>query len=293
MEFNTSTLGYKLLSGKLIENRKHSEQLNKYLAGLIDSDGSFHLYFSKDRVGEYRTYCFLNVHQSDRNDPQHEMMIALRSFYDIGVLSFFTREENSPMCVWKLASKETKKLTNLIKKHLRIKGTHLDNLLWLQDELKGVPLREEHIEELKEFSKCSRRNSRWSKHPKHPSWAWLAGYLAGDGHFRCRLNRQVFDKRNNRLSYHNQLYIQVASHMSDKFLLDFLALHLGGSVSTSRGYPKWTKGLGKSSENSALPLLKQLRKYMCMRKKYVIIERMIEFHELNRSQRLNELKAKA
>lgn len=296
MEFNTSTLGYKLISGKLESKRNHSEQLNKFLAGFIDADGSFYMYFSKDRVGMYRSYCFTCIDQAASVDYNHSMMKALRSFYNVGSFRTYTQEERhgkSLMYSWLIASKDTLKLTNLIKKHLLIKGTHLDNLLWLQEELRGVPLTKEQVEDLKPFIKCSRKNSKWIKQPKHPSWAWLAGYLAGDGHFRCRIKRRVWDKRFDRFTYHNQLSVSATSSTDDGFILDFIARHTGGKVGIYSGYTNWTRGLGKSTEKSSLPFLRKLRKYMCLEKKYTIIEQMIKFHENNKSQRLSELGAKA
>jgi len=292
MKFNTSTLGYNLLSGKLISSRKNSEQLNKFLAGFIDSDGCFTMYYAKGRNGKFRGYLMMCITQTDINDPDHQMMIALRSYFNLGILSFHTKDKSS-VCEWRLAKKETLILLNRLRKHLRIKGTHVENLLWLQEEISKVEFNEEQLEDLKCFSKYSRRNSTWEKRPKHPSWAWLAGYLAGDGHFRCRINRQVFDKRNNQLAYHNQLYVSATSSVEDGFILEFLQEHLGGKVCVIGGYPRWTKGLGKSTETQALDILKNLRKYMCLEKKYLIIERMIEFHEKNKSQRLSELGAKA
>ncbi len=245
MEFNTSTLGYKLLSGQLKNNRKHSEQLNKFLAGFIDSDGSFFLYFSKDRKGFYRAYCFTTLTQSWANDKDHTLLKSLADFYLLGKVSTYKRDGIS-VGDWRLSSKDTKSLTNRIAKHLRIKGTHLDNLLWLQQELQGVALTLSQVEELKEFSKCSRENSKWVKTPKHPSWSWLAGLLAGDGHFRCRINRKVWDKRYSRYTYHNQLVVSITTSHADEFILHFIQRALGGRIATpgKKKYPRWTKGLG-------------------------------------------------
>lgn len=292
MEFNTSTLGYKLISGKLKNNRNHSEQLNKYLAGLIDADGSFFLYFLKGRSGEtYTPYCFFSLSLSESSDKDFILLKALRDFYNLGKVTVQLRD-GVRVGHWHLASRETRILSNKILKHLRLKAKHLDNLLWVQEELRGVKLSEENVEELKDFSKCSRINSTWLKEPKHPSWTWLAGFLDGDGHYRCRVNRKVFVKRDGQFRNHNQLVISATSCDSDRSILDFISNHIGGSVKYSSGYPTWTMGLGRSSEKRSLPFLKQMRKYSCLRLKYSIIEDMIKFHE-DKSQRLSESGAKA
>jgi len=284
MEFNTSTLGYKLTSGQLKDRRKHSEQLGKYLAGLIDADGCFSIYYSKQRTGTYKAYCFFSIGLTEDID----LVESLHKYYGVGKFKRHIKK-GKEISYWLCASNDTKILTNRIAKHLRIKGTHLDNLLWLQEELKGVPLSEDNIAELKEFSKCSRANSRWLKHPKHLSWAWIAGYLDGDGHYRFRENRKVWDKRFNRYTLHNNLVVSAVAGDTDKFILDKLSIDLGGTVNYSAGYPKWTMGLGKATEARALHFLKNMRKYCCMSRKYSIIDRMVLFHEANRQQRLNKL----
>ena len=79
--YNTDTLAYKLLSGSLRKNRKHSEQLNKYLAGLVDTDGCISLFFYKTRTtGLQRVSVTVNLTQAATNDPDFEVIRALQSF---------------------------------------------------------------------------------------------------------------------------------------------------------------------------------------------------------------------
>ena len=188
----------------------------------------------------------------------------------------------SVVCTWTMRGKEARKLFNLIGKHLRVKGTHFNNICETYTALNTLRLSDSAVEELKAYSKCSRESSSWLKQPKHPSWAWLAGYLDGDGHYQCRLNRKKC----------NELSVQAVASSSDSKVLEFLKEHLGGSLYTTvSGVVRWRRGMGKSHEKFALPVLKKLRKYSCLPGKYKAIQRMIEFHEKNKSQRLNKLQS--
>lgn len=289
MKHNTDTLGYKLLSGKLKENRKHSEQLNKYIAGLLDADGCLGLTFNpyKGRFMINLTFIFL---QALSNDPDGLLVKAIQSFYNIGSISYRNLKGDnnySSVAVWTMGSKDFLKFYFLIKNHLRIKGTHWDNLVWLYMELKGCYLSEENIIELKEFSKYSRKNSRWLKQPKHLSFAWFAGYLDGDGHYRLR-HRKKFIKKYGKCCNSNELSMSIACDKDDSHVLDKIQVDFGGHQHHhKKGHFIWTLALGKNSTVWALKLLKQLRKYCCLEKKYSIISDMIQFHE-DYQQRLNK-----
>lgn len=289
MKHNTNTLGYKLLSGKLKESRKHSEQLNKYLAGLLDADGCVSLVFRpcKDKFSINLTF---NLLQSFSNDPDGTLIKALRDYYDLGAVNYRDLLGDnifSSVVVWTLGSRDTKKLFNLVGKHLRIKGTHWDNLIWLYDELKGLRLSVDNREELREFSKCSRKESSWLKTPKHLSFAWLAGYFDGDGHYRFR-QRKKFVKSYGKECNANELCVQVSCDYSDLKVIIKIVEDVGGNYYRHKsGHIIWKRSLGKNDSNYALKLLKHLRKYSCIEKKYSIIEDMIKFHE-DYQQRLNK-----
>lgn len=289
MKHNTNTLGYKLLTGDLKRSRKHSEQLNKYLAGLLDADGCLSFTFAKYK-GYYTIGITFMLLQSFSNDPDGELVKALRDYYDIGAVNYrdlMGDNTFSSVAVWTLGSKDILKLFNLIGKHLRIKGTHWENLIWTYKELKGFHLSLDNIIELREFSKCSRKNSRWLKHPKHLSFAWLAGYLDGDGHYRYR-SRQRYMKKIQKCCNSNELCVQVSCDYDDGFIVEKMREDFGGALSRHKcGHFIWKRALGKNSSFYALKFLKQLRKYCCLTRKYSIIEDMIEFHE-DYQQRLNK-----
>jgi hypothetical protein len=273
--FNTSTLGYKLMSGYF---KSHSEQLNKYVAGLFDSDGSVGLAFKEHSNGRGSVYLQLTIGLSASTDPDFALLRALCNHYRLGKVYYAL--SNSPIAKsslgsWRLNSKESRKFLNVIMKHLLIKGSHADNLLWLVDELDGYTIKWDVLNELREFSKCSRDNSKWLKKPKHPSWPWLAGYLDGDGHYRCRLN----SVRKGSTSLRNELKLFVGASITDGFILEFLKEHIGGSLRLRKDSLWFLQlALGKGSRVYAIKFLKQMQKYCCLENKHRVICSMLNYH---------------
>lgn len=278
--FNTSTLGYKLISGQLRRNRKHSEQLNKYVAGLIDADGSLSLSFSKTNDYYNSKLSFILV-QSFSNDPDGELIRALRDYYNIGTIQYRVYDylPESSQILWMLGTKDFRILFNRIGKHLRIKGTHFQNLSELVEDLKGIKLQKEHLEELKEYSKCSRKHSMWIKHPKHLSFAWVAGFLDGDGHYRCRIGRVRYNKTEDRHQSSNELSVIFNLHKDDRHIAEFFKVCFNGKLRENDSYITWRRSLGTNNKSFSILFLKNMRKYSCLYKKYKIIDEMVKFLE--------------
>lgn len=275
MRFDTNTLGYKLTSGHLRENRKHSEQLNKYLAGLMDADGGMSFKISPDRTkGQYRVYISITLTQSASVDPDFELLRSLRDYYNLGSIYYRVVESEvhkSSVGEWKLADREARILYNRIAKHLRVKGTHWDNLVQVSEQLKLSTIGTSAVQELKEYSKCSRQNSKWMRHPKHLSWAWVAGFLDGDGHYRFRHRKGT---------KHREIYVTFNSSSSDYFISDFFKVCFkGNKYVNAKGLHIWKRALGRDNRSFALVFLKKLRKYSCLINKYSTIDKIIKFHE--------------
>lgn len=271
--FNTNSLAYKLISGKLKENRKHSEQLNKYLAGLIDADGCLSLHFTTDRNPEKtRMKLCLSLGQSASVDPDFTLLRALRNFYNLGSVYYRVVDSEvhkSSIAEWRISTKESLILLNRIGKHLRIKGTHFDNLVWLMEELKAFAIPLQCVEELKEFSKCSRKNSKWVTHPRHLSWAWVAGFLDGDGHYRFRERKDT---------NHKEIYITFNCGKNDEFIADFFKVCFKGNVyHNAAGLVVWKRALGKANKAFSLPFLRKLKEYICIEYKYTTVLEMIKY----------------
>lgn len=277
--FNTDTLGYKLISGKL---KKHSEQLNKFLAGLLDADGYISADFCRNRL---QIQC--GIQQSESNDPEFRMMKAIRDHYDMGTLIYKNPEKSThtTSCRWTLRTRESKRLFGLISKHLRIKGTHFRNIVEMHDELLDLVLTDSQVSELKEYFQCSRSNSKWIKMPKHTSAVWLAGYLAGDGHFELRTRRGSTSCR-----------VSAVANVIDIQALQLIQKDYKGSINRGNNDPEkpnynnyvWRRGLGIAHVKFSLPFLRKLKGVMCLYKKYEVIDKMIEYLT-DKAQRLNNV----
>lgn len=263
MRFYPNTLGFKLQSGQI---KKHSEQLNKFVAGLFDADGYISFDFCRNKI---QLQCGIVL--IDEN-----LIYSLQKHYKMGTIIVTDGKlaSHSTFYKWAMRSKESKKFFNLIGKHLRIKATHFRNLVNIHTELEEETLQEDMISSLKEISKESRKNSKWLRHPKHPSYAWVSGYLAGDGHFEFKKGT----KRNPR-----EVVARASSvcHKDDCFIQYFLKTAFGGSVTTSHGgdHYIWRVSLGRGSAKFAVDFLKKLRLYMCMERKFIVIDDLIKFHE--------------
>lgn len=253
----------KLKAGTL---KKHSEQMHKWTAGFVDSDGSISLHIKKHTNGRYGIYLQVSIAQTDTT-----ILHELRAYYKLGSVGSDS---------WHLSGKDAHKFVNLIGKHLLIKATHLDNLLWITKELSGISVRD--VEDIKCFSKYSRSTSRWRHEPKHIPYAWLAGYLDGDGHYRVRTGR-VRLYSNGSTAVVNELKLFVGCARSDSFILDKLKEDHGGSVRLRKdGCYFWQLSLGRNSRSKALPFLKKLRMYICLPRKAEAVNKMIAFHTTRR-----------
>jgi len=273
---DTNDYIYRFLNGNLGENRKHSEVVNKILAGYIDSDGTVSIHRNE---GTLRIS--LTLSQAAVNDPDFEILRAFHKFYGLGTLHFrFSDVEGeSSRCDWKLSIADTIKLFNLLGKHLIVKGTLLRDCIKLYEENKGKKLSDAEYEVICNTRDTLRSSSGPLKRKKHPSWAWLAGYIAGDGHLCCRLNRKrrKYDKKVDKyydMTY-NELYVVIVSDIRGP--LDFLMEHLNGSVyAVKDSYFQWKRSLGKGNLKFSEEFLSKLKPYMLHPKKYRAIQRMLK-----------------
>ena len=273
MSFNTSTLGYKLVSGVLKKNRVHSEQLNKYVAGLFDADGYIGFEFVTDLL-----YLRAGITVSASVDEDFRTLRALHQFYNLGTLMYHYQDNGVSNCSWRISTKDCQTFYNRVGKHMRIKQTHFHNLLEEQKRWKLIKIEcKDTQRKLKEFSKYSRSTSSWFKRPKHLSFAWVAGYLDGDGCYRIRRKSGTI----------RTLSVKAASH--DLFILGKLQEDFGGSINTQAKDDEtikcWRRGLGIGNIKFSLPFLYNMRKFSCIENKYRKIQEMITHLENSASRK--------
>lgn len=155
-----------------------------------------------------------------------------------------------------------------------IKAKHWKELYIKYTELKGIDVSQQE-DSLKEFSKISRNNTGPLKPKNHPTWAWVAGYLDGDGCY-------TFKK--------NQIHVGAIAHIKDVCALELLYKAFGGSLYKEMpdNTRLWRHGLGKSQSSFAKMFLTNVVKHSRLKKHK--IEQMLNFH--NQPQRLNESTSK-
>jgi hypothetical protein len=245
----------KFLRGEV--ERRHSEVLNKILAGYIDSDGC--ISYKDGRLS-------VSLSQAAVNDPDFEVLRAFFKYYGVGSLSYrcSTVDAESSRCDWRVYGRDAAKLLNLIGKHLITKGKYADKV--------------KSAYESKTYETIDRGLTGPVKRKKRPSTAWLAGLAAGDGHFCCRLGRErkKFDKERGKhySMIYNELYIVIVSDKREP--LDFIQEHYGGSVCDKGTYFSWKRSLGKGHKSFSLAFLHSIKRYMLHPKKRSTIERMEE-----------------
>ncbi len=263
MKFYSNTLGYMLHNGLL---KKHSEQLNKYVAGLMDTDGCCGFEFTAGHA-----YVRMGISQAATVDSDFRMLRALHKHYGIGHLTYGYQENDVSNCSWRLSTKDAQKLYGLIGKHMRVKQSHFKNIL--------EHPREGSREELIEFSKKSRRESCWLKRPKHLSYAYVAGLIDGDGCYRIRR------KGGSVVS----MCVKVA--MQEDFILHKLQEDFNGSINHhSEGMLCWRRGLGKGHIKFSLPFLHKMAQYSCIENKFLKIDEMIRILQAAETKRLDTIK---
>lgn len=261
-----------------------NEALIKYLAGLLDADGSLAFAFKADPNNPGISFVGLHLRLAsseavDRNGFVDSLpaLTGMGSYYRSGVKAQF-----KTWFVGKRADLEMI-LPRLIK-HMVIKAKHWDWLLhmWRGLRVDSKTVTDAERDELKEASKYSRRSNVGPLKPKnHPTWAWVAGYLDGDGTYSYRLNPGT-----------NSWVINVSAvaHINDIHVLEFLQNAFGGYI-----YPQgqaedvkvWRRPMGYQNRSFALSFLPNLTKHSRLKRHK--IEAIIHHHR----QRLSVQGAKA
>lgn len=247
----------------------------KYLAGLLDADGSLSFKFCKTETGKTYVYLILALSASETVD-KHGYVKSLSE--KVGSVCKIEYEKETYSDAWKWSIQKRSELDQFLPrvlKHMVIKAKHWLTLYNKYTSLKGVDVTD-YVEELKEFSMESRNNVGPLKPKKHPTWAWVAGYLDGDGCY-------TFSKK--------AIHVGAIANVKDVVALELLYKAFGGSLYAPRddNTQLWRHGLGFSQSSFAKMFLTGVVKHSRLKKHK--IEQLLAFH--NQPQRLNEFTATA
>lgn len=241
-----------------------NESLVKYLAGLLDADGSLSINFKADPNREDRFFITLRMTlaSSDAVD-QHGFVESLPKEHGIGSTARYgARMQFITWTVNRRADLEM--LLPRIIKHMVIKARHWQWLLetWREWRADSKTCSVKERDALIAASRESRRTNVGPLKPKnHPTWAWLAGYLDGDGCYAYRTHRA------------NTGYVQwtmnvsAVAHIHDASVFEFLQASFGGVISDQSPTVKvWRRSLGYQNRDFALRFLPHLAKHSRMKR---------------------------
>lgn len=174
---------------------------------------------------------------------------------------------------WRIAKRaDLEMILPRLIKHMVIKARHWQ---WLLETWRGERWRSyagAEVAVLKEASKQSRIERVGPLKPKnHPTWAWLAGYLDGDGWYR----RFYQAKPHNYWAMH----VGAVAHLNDVSVLHFLRQAFGGNIRDHGQSPNvkvWVRNLGVQDRSFALRFLPSLAKHSRLKREK--IDQIIHHH---------------
>lgn len=235
------------------------ETLAKYLAGLLDADGTLAFRFTAYK-GEYYLSLAISLGASEAVD-KHGFVESLPEITGFGSVSKgCTNKSEKPFYTWTVAARaHVEMLLPRLIKHMVVKAQYWDWLLGQWRELRSGRISEATKHQLAEESKHYRAEKVGPIKPKnHPTWAWLAGYLDGNGCYDFRTQKDG----------HRRMAIRVCSHVNDESVLDFIQNAMGG-----RRYPhscpnakEWHRCLGPSNKAFAVPFLQKMAQHSHLKK---------------------------
>ncbi len=236
------------------------ESFVKYLAGLLDADGSLSFNFKRDLNRPDRYFLSLNLRLASSNAvDKHGFVVNLPKIYGIGSVSRYGK--SSQFIAWNVSKRaDLEVLLPRIIKHMVIKAKHWQWILdtWRETRAGRKTLSLEEREQLTLASSRSRRTNVGPLKPKnHPTWAWLAGYLDGDGTYSYRRYRV-----NGYIQW--AIYVSAVAHINDILVLQFLEKSFGGQITDqgqSEGVKIWKRSLGYQNRDFALRFLPKLARH--------------------------------
>lgn len=249
-----------------------NESLVKYLAGLLDADGSASFNFKRDIRYPDKLYVLLRISlaSSDAVD-RHGFVDSLPELTKMGGTSRYGKSRQ--FVTWTVAKQaDVEMLLPRLVKYMVIKAQHWQWMLETWRAHRGRVISDEERAVLEASSKASRRTRLGPLRPKnHPTWAWLAGYLDGDGYYTCSWlkNKNCWTMR-----------IGAVAHKNDKHVLEFIQRSHGGLIvehGQSKDCLNWYRSMMLSHRSFALSFLPNVAKHS--RLKRYKIDQMIHVHQ--------------
>lgn len=242
-----------------------NETLVKYLAGLLDADGSLSLTF-KAWDSWYYLGLSLSVTAADAVDKDGfvEKLPELT-----GMGSVYRYGKNAQFASWRVSKRaDLEMLLPRLIKHMVIKAKHWQWLLDLwRSRRADSEVSAEERDDLTAQSKESRKTRVGPLRPKnHPTWAWLAGYLDGDGTYHYRSGTSTDDYRRWNIA------VSAVAHANDASVLEFLQNSYGGVIrphGQSDNVLVWWRSLGYQNREFALRFLPHLAKHSKLKREKI------------------------
>ena len=237
-----------------------NESLVKYLAGLLDADGSLSFSFKPDTNNPGRCYVglTLKLSASDAVDKKG-FVTTLPALTGMGGVT--RGGAKSQFVNWIITRRaDLEMLLPRLVKHMVIKAQHWQ---WLLDKWRDMRTLSKTVSDLeRETLSTESKESRAARvgpiKPKnHPTWAWLAGYLDGDGWYSYRKH---FAKTTGYWQW--SMSVGVGAHINDASVLEFLMRSFGGSIQKqSETVRVWRHSLGYQNRSFAERFLPNLAKH--------------------------------
>lgn len=257
------------------------ESIFKYLAGLVDSDGTISFDFKNEirNDGWANLGLKVGVASSDVVD-RHMFIDSLPERIGHGYVNRHGPQKQYKY--WFLNSKrDLEMMVPRLLKHMCVKAKHLERMFGMWKEKRGTMLSPDECEILRTWSKESRYDAGPLKPKNHPTWAWCAGYLDGNGHYQFSVSNNGVETKKGRLT--RSMRISACCHKGDAAVLEFLQKAFGGDI---RFHPLtenamiWHRNLGVSQRSFAVHFLGKLARFSQFKRHR--IEQMISFHHQQR-----------
>ena len=254
---------------------KVNESLVKYLAGLLDADGSLSFTF-KRWDGSYYLGITLKLDSSDAIDKKG-LVATLPAVTGMG--SVYRSGRTNQFVSWMVSKRaDLEMLLPRLIKHMVIKARHWQWMLDVWRERRGQLISPADRDDLATQCKESRKTRSGPLQPKnHPTWAWLAGYLDGDGWYSRYATHVTGYKGRSYAQW--TIKVGAVAHKNDAAVLAFLQNAFGGAIyphGQSDNVMIWRRSLGYAHRSFALRFLPNLAKHSRLKRDK--IEAIIHHH---------------